>query len=289
MSYSIYYDKCFIKVVNKEMNSEVYMPFILSGDNNVYECGIGGKQRRARDWHNQTYHVKNGGFFATKDEIIESIMAERNDLIERHKGADAINDIPYTDEQFGWFTALAIGGKTCGNTTFSTYKNFYLKGIKDALTIEEYIQQLNIRFKIHCYVWDEVKFKAETGLEVKPDVVFESTEHMLSLIDEYKSYYKGNTQMSIYITNYGSYSINNRKPKGVRTVSTKKTELTNNYWTIAYEENYYFAKFTKYGFRYGYRPFKKFATEKEAIRFHSKMKDRMLPKEFNNFSVKFIQ
>lgn len=260
MSYDILYRKAFIKVTIDSV-----IPVYESGSNNCYDVVGRGRERRARDWHNDTFHTK-GNFVVNNDDLIKSIDDFRLNTIERYSD--------YSDDKFGWFTAISIYGKHTSNTTFGNYRGFYTDGVKKAKTIEEYLLY-NVKFSLCAYKYDFVKYTDETGIEKKPDVIFESTEHMLKSIGEYTEFYKGtDVHLYIHISNDWCFDSMLRNEKKKR-VMRPKVDLKENYFVIRVVSGGFFAKFTKNGYKYSFsmsNAVKKFETKKKAETFHSKMR-----------------
>lgn len=263
MSYDILYRKAFIKVSDSSV-----IPVYESGSNNCYEVtGRGsGRERRTRDWHNDTFHTK-GKFIINNDDLLKSLDESRLIVIEQYP--------EYTDDKFGWFTAISVNGKHTSATTFGNYRGFYSNGIKKAKTIEEYLTY-NVKFGLCAYKYEFDKYTNETGVIKKPDVIFESTEHMLNCISEYTEFYKG-TDVHLYIRLFNDWAFDSmeRDLKPIRVKQTK-VDLKANYYAIRILKNgCFFAKFTKNGFKYSFfisPHIKKFANKKQADAFHLKMR-----------------
>ncbi len=181
MSYEIIYSKQFIKV-----NEHQVIPMLLQGSNNCYDTQTG---RRARDWHNTFAHNPKG-LIANNCDIIESLRAMQNNYVT--------NRPEYTDKDFGWFDGVALYGHRTRNTTFNMYFNVYKSGIKKAKTIEQ-LRAEGVTVKMYLSRYSHDTIIAE-GKEIKQDVTFTSTEHMVSTINEWMAYYP-NT--NIYLTLYG--------------------------------------------------------------------------------------
>ena len=75
MSYSILYEKQFIKV-----GDNLFIPMVECGDNNVYEASNGRK--RARSWCNDKW-IANGKTICTREDIENRVNEIRNDAIKR--------------------------------------------------------------------------------------------------------------------------------------------------------------------------------------------------------------
>jgi hypothetical protein len=170
MSYSIIYDKQFINVGQTDEGENLYIPFILSGDNNCWETRYRGRDRRARSWHIFSY-ITDGNVYATKQQMLDSMEDERKLLIERIKKENQeikvrneriafLNAIEnpteeqqaelnklskywktveelYSDAKWGWYAALQIGTSATYNTTFRQYQNIVNYGVKNALTLDQ--------------------------------------------------------------------------------------------------------------------------------------------------------
>lgn len=275
MSYDILYRKAFIKVNEKEV-----IPFYESGSNNSYEAS--NPNKRSRCWHTESYHTK-GGFIISNEELIKKIEAERDNLAERYKDQNE----QYFDDKFFYFTSLKVNGKR--NTTFNDYKNYYLNGIKNSMTIEEY-EEKNVQFVMYPNIYNVEKAK-EKGIVIKPAVLFESTEHMLKTIKEFTEFYKDtNVRCNIELVSEWAYDMMLRDKKWERKIKKsnkpKKPALTNNYWTITVNkdgsEGAYLYKMTRYGYKYCYYPAKKFETENKANSYLKRIR------KTNSFGIKFI-
>ena len=190
MSYTILYAKQFIKV-----DDENVIPFMLMGDNNVYEG-----TKRARDW--QRTHFFGKKLVVSKKTIEDTIDNLRTESIERcNEYVEEYDDTwAYDDSRFGYHVGIAISGKHTSKTTFKMFKNFYMNGVKNAKTIEE-LAKLGCSIAIRVSHWDAEKIKKE-GLEIKPTVAFTSTQHMIDTIREYEEYYK-EINVNLYLDQYG--------------------------------------------------------------------------------------
>ena len=118
MSYTIFYNKCFIKVGENQ-----YIPLAEIGDNNVYELS----NRRARDW--QRLYMFGTNPIVSSETILSDLKEIREYKIKTYPD--------YNDKSFGWFDACALYGKSIGTTTWKSFYNFFLNGIKNAVTIEK--------------------------------------------------------------------------------------------------------------------------------------------------------
>lgn len=178
MSYHIYYRAMFVK-----LSGDKYIPMIESGDNNVYDCY---NRRRSRDWHHARWITQSKTEYAfTADEIMKDVEA----FIDSVKAEYVGNERPdydhqgegvYTDKEverrFGYFNALAIGGKGTWDTTAQMILNFFKKGIEMAVTLDEI--HLDVRWCSkypnyeHRYVSTEEELATafKEGLDAERDV-----------------------------------------------------------------------------------------------------------------------
>lgn len=253
MSYSIVYDKCFIKVGNK------VAPMILSGDNNVYEAS---NRRRARDWGIPTYYTGNSRMI-DKDELIKRIETEIEKTVEDNKIDKYDNDRERTPEEiknsFGYFTALAVGGRGTSGTTASMYLNFFKNGIKNAKTIEE-LKEGGISIEIKDSRWnlyggkkysvEPPKVKIPTTTEefesyLKEWIEWENTARAVSEDGEESS-------VGFFVSFTSDYNVerflknmrkSNRKPKEKKRIEVDK------YFVLSNSKGY-LVKYTRNGYRY---------------------------------------
>ena len=181
MSYSILYNKQFVKVAD-----DLLIPMILCGDNNVYESD----RKRARSWWNQRY-VTDGQIWASSATIMSTIDRVKEERIQSNKRNIEQGHLDegdqYDDKRFGWHEGIAIYGKHTSNTTFGMYRNFYKTGIERAMTVEELLEKgVQLKMKLYAYRPEDVTSK---GKEIKPEVYFTSTEHLVKTVNEWLEYY----------------------------------------------------------------------------------------------------
>jgi len=266
MSYTILYEKQFIKVAD-----DLFIPIVLTGDNNVYESD----RKRARSWYNQRY-VTSGPVWASSGTILGAIDKIRQDRIESNRRKiehGYLNqEDGYDDKRFGWHEGIAIYGKHTSGTTFGMYRNFYKTGIERAMTIEELLEKgVHLRIKLYYYRPEDVTSK---GKEIKPDVTFTSTEHLVGTLNEWVEYY-GEMSDRINLCFFDDWCL------GKVLASQKKKVKRNQEWVesksyyVLKSDTGYFIKNLRYGYRYAYTSTgaKKFLTEKKANEFKKRMKN----------------
>jgi len=197
MSYSLIYDKQFVKVTDK-----LFIPMILAGDSNCYEYTNGG-ERRARSWQNFSHLTK--GIAGTVEQMLEVMQEERQRQIDYYKDSDR----EYKDSNFGGWSGLRINGSIA---TFGTYTGVAKTGCKKALTVEQLAEE-GVHLNIHTYRSNDTdESLKEQGLE---PVSFtpKSTKELLDFIENVEPKYKGNKGGALYISYSGMYES---KPKWIR-------------------------------------------------------------------------
>lgn len=209
MSYSLIYDKQFVKVTDN-----LFIPMILAGDNNCYEAGYGNRDRRARSWQNFS-HITKGNIAGTLEMMLEVMEKERQRQIDYYKDSD----YEYTDAGFGSWSGLKINGSTA---TFGTYTGVAKTGCKKALTIEQ-LKSEGIGLNIHTYYSDKTKESLkEQGLE-PVNFIPKDTEDLLNFIENVAPKYKGKKEGALYVTFSG---MSETRPKWLRAKYFKKEKKT---------------------------------------------------------------
>ena len=279
MSYSILYDKQFIKVSDNQ-----FIPMIEAGDNNCYEA-TGNGRKRARNWQLDRWVAPN--LTTSKEEILNVVEDFRNQLIERnteeYKNLD--ESWAYKDKSFGWHCGLALYGKGTSGTSYGMFKGFYETGIKQALTIEE-LKEYSVNVSITTSYYSD-KTIEQYGLEKRDAVSVQSTEHLIELLKEWKEYYKD--CLEVITVDISDWAIRNIKSSRSR----KRRENKRPKEYIDAHKFYvldciglpgYFVRNTARGFKYSsyYSSAKKFLNEKKAKSFHEKMRNK------DRFEVKMI-
>ena len=289
MSYSILYEKQFIKV-----GDNLFIPMVECGDNNVYEASNGRK--RARSWCNDKW-IANGKTICTREDIENRVNEIRNDAIKRCE--DYVKEYDetwsYEDKRFGYHTGIAIYGKHTSKTTFGNFKGFYLSGCDGALTVEELLKySINVCVRLPYYnsVKEEIIKK---GLESKETVYPKTTEELINTIKEWDEYYVN--EITYYIDFNYVWGLKNLKREKSKTKQRKEKQLikTKEYYVLKGVGNGmgYFVKNLKYGYKYAYTDTgaKKFINETSANKFHKSMKNKDLfeiSKVENLFSVSLL-
>ncbi len=279
MSYSILYNRQFVKV-----HDNLFIPMIQAGDNNVYESN----RKRARSWYNHRY-VTGGSVWASRETIHGTIDRMREEAIKSNQ-ANISNRLldegdAYDDKRFGWHTGISLYGKHTSGTTFGMYRGFYTTGIERALTVEELMEK-GVRLYMKIYFWSPEDITSKNK-EIKSTVCFASTEHLVQTVKEWEEYY-GEMADRISLYFYDDWDLEKLLKSQTKKKTKKKDYVeTNSYFVLEGENggNGYFVKATARGYKYAHNSTgaKKFLTEKEASRFHNRMKYKDL------FRVRFVQ
>jgi hypothetical protein len=272
MSYSIVYDKQFIKVENE------FIPFILSGDSNLYEYS----GRRVRGWHIFS-HMIDGKLYGTLEEMVNKSKSIRENIIkrneERNKDYLARGEekwiSEYSDKKFGWFDSIAIGSNHTSNTSYSMFENIFKSGCKKSVTIEEAIE-FGARFKFKTS--DYEKEKLDKYLKEEISCPINTTEEFIEKYKEFTEYLK-ETGVSLIFEMNASEEIGKRIRKSKFSPQKRQKEFTTieSYFIVKDLENYtYVVKATRNGYRYGksIHSAKVFIKKKEAEKYAQKLNEK---------------
>jgi len=168
MSYFIFYEEQFIKVKNK------YIPLVLGGDNNVYDCGYKGKDRRSRSWSS---FIGSSKIFWEEKELFDYVEQVRTSILSGQKKR---NETDYQDKSFGYYSGCSVKSKHPVETTFADFKNIVNRGIKFALTLEDLNSRFHRELKVtvNCYDKEDNYLGEQFGKWVS------STEHLIETLKE---------------------------------------------------------------------------------------------------------
>lgn len=201
MSYSLFYDKQFVK-----LNDNLFIPMILAGDSNCYDHS-GGNARRSRSWGLFAF-VTRGKLACSLEEMLEKQSHEK-DTIEG--------------------SGLRIGGSYA---TYGTYIGFTKTGCNKALTIEQ-LKGEGVLLNIHTWYSEKSKeILREQGLE-PVNFTPNSTQDVLDFLENVAPKYKEAKEGTLYVTYSGMYDS---KPKYLRAryfpqtkTEVKKVEVLSRY------------------------------------------------------------
>lgn len=282
MSYTIIYNRCFIKTTDK-YGQDYIVPMIQAGSNNCTQVSSKGREIRERSWEGLKYYT-NGKIISVPEEILKGIDDER--LSRMKRAEDNVkqyndNSWEYDDNNFGYHASITLYGKTTSTTSFSAFRAFFSNGIKNAVTVEELIKNyVHIRLCVSSYSEKEIK---EKGLDVKPTFYPKTSEELLEKAKEYQEYY-GNlnccyiTVDDISMEHYFYKRKIQNKIKRQNNPKKQKQEVES--YFVFKSIHGFLVKLTKKGYRYAYEAnaysTKKVKTEKEATTYLKKLKERFL-------------
>ena len=269
MSYEIIYARQFIKV-EQEKKPTMYMPFSLTGSNNCTELGNNGRERRARSWWNWRYYLGENKYMGTLDDMLKVIKDELDSRIKNNveKTVDEIKN--------RWAYYTGIHNNVQKGDTYLDWQRFFINGVKNAITVEDLIkcdESVIVRTGYIYYTDKEDKMKGKELFNKRA----ESTEHLLSLIEEAKEYHKDlDVGYELDLTLYNDVSAYKRirqqlfpqKQRRYRNPIETKT-----YFIINIKGYGGFSRRLRgsgFKYTYGYDGGKKYLTEKQANR---KVKD----------------
>lgn len=268
MSYSIVYDKQFIKV------GEKYLPIVLAGDSNLYE-GYGKREKRVRNFHT-FIHERGLQFLYSEENLIKKADDYRLSLMERERSED------YSDNNFGFHTGIAIGGRSTMATTFGHYKGIFKTGCKKALTLEQ-LNSYRKGFKVSLRSYSSGFFKyANTSDELE------------TILDEALEWERENNK-TIYVSislHYDDLKWLKRQFFPIKKPTTKTLNVGDTYYILKYNDpsssrNYnYFKKFLKHGFKGSILESmaKKFLNKK-----HAEKQMEILQSRFPTYNLKIVE
>lgn len=258
MSYEIVYDKQFVKVNNK--GTEMVIPMILAGSSNCYEHS----GRRERSWFPFTVNV---GLLGKVEDYVaywENVRKETKERIDAEKRDQWHTQ--YSDNSFGYFISIALGGKYCSKTTFGNITGIFTTGAKKALTIEQLASEgVSIEVKSGYYPSNK---REELG--IKPfSCIVKSDEELLNAIAECNKAFEG-TNIS---TTIGFIGMGESKPKWLRKKfftaepKVKVPTVVDETYNIKVVGYGYFLRETRGGLKYtSYGKGKVYVNRAEAIR-----------------------
>ena len=267
MSHTIIYNRLFIKATDKD-NVNYYCTMLLAGSNNCTQINYKtGKEIRERSWESIKWFT-NGKLVATQHEILQKIDEDRLKRMKRAEENNAIEE--YDDKNYGYHSSIRFSGRSCSGTSFSAFRSYFANGMKNALTVEQLLEQnIQVRIFVSSYFKEEYE---KAGVEVKPDVYPKTSQEFLEKAQEYSEYYKN--VGGCFIT-FGSdwaverYFSNKTLENKIKRQNNRKEKVrkeVDKYFILSNDKGF-FVKLTKYGYRYAYDAdawsVKKWETEKE--------------------------
>lgn len=179
MSVSILFRPLFIKLSDNK-----FIPIIEAGSNNCFMENKKGNMVYSRSFGSENFKK---GKILTESEIIESLTSYKDSLKEQYKKDIEEKGIKCFDKSYGWYAAEKIYGKQTFNTTFNDIVNFYKKGIKQAITLEE-AKMLGISVKVHYWTINE-KGKTVSEIEYLKEYTEQCLLEIMNRFNEAKTNY----------------------------------------------------------------------------------------------------
>lgn len=166
MSYDILYKRQFIRLSQPGGKEDTFLPMVEHGESNVWYSGNRG---RARSWKRLSCFDAQKPFL-TATEIMQTIENWREREIENDVNRQP--DEKYSDSYFSYYSGIALYGRGKNTTSFGSVRNFFKKGLAQALTIEE-LQNFNGRLSLQCSL---------PGLSGRIQII--STEHLTESVEK---------------------------------------------------------------------------------------------------------
>lgn len=174
MSYTIFYRSLFVKTRENK-----YIPIVESGDNNCWEvCS----NRRARSWASVLL-TEEPKLSLTANEIMagverwidnkkEQYVGKPIDVFDKTSRPTTERDI---EDEFGYYDGLAIGNANWSKTSAQTVRNFFKRGIKQAVDFKD----------VDLEVWWH--YRTNDGKDVKTERRYPKTEdELVEMFEEAK-------------------------------------------------------------------------------------------------------
>jgi len=272
MSVSIIYDAQFIKINDKE-----FIPILCYGANNCTMANpLTGYEMRERDWNSILWYNKQT--ITTIDEIINNINIQHQKLIDEYEFSYDYkynnNDNSYSKEKYisdvetkyGWYNGGTHYPQYHQIPSLKVFKNIFINGQKNALTIEELISNnVNPQVRLITYVKDG-KYMDRTLDTFYP----KTTDELVSIINDFNNkeklpefnYYCEVTldlvSMHYFLEKQKRNRKNERITKKLNTnnpdtnVSNVTKPLTNYYIISAKDDSKHLVKITKTKIRFSY-------------------------------------
>ena len=258
MSYDIIYNKQFVKL---RKTGEV-IPMLLSGSNNCFEIGVGGRDgRRSRDWSSFRYYNRKGKISEKPEIILSKLDAEIGRYIRRHRG-DGEAKPAEIRKHFGYYASLAVGGGSCSSTSWDRWRSQLSNGIKNALTIEELADfGVYLHFFYHDYGDKDTSEGRPAPINLRTE-----QEYFVELKKwrEWQAKFPHTPSLTFSPSSTDVVLERLRAPK--RKAPREKARVEQDHYFVLAGEDGNLMRYTSRGFRYSYSNTggKKFKTEKDA-------------------------
>jgi predicted DNA-binding WGR domain protein len=268
MSYDIIYSKQFVKL----RRTREVIPILLSGSNNCYEIGRGGRDgRRARDWNLMTYYNRKGKISEKPEIILKNLDAELRKYIRNRSGKNSTGDKAKPSDirnRWGWYAAVVVGSGNCGSTSWNKWYGVFANGIKQALTIEE-LGKLGITLNFFA--------SCTSPNGYPPSIPLKNEQDYFAELKKWREW-KDNNQKGFYLTFGPSDDIVLKRLRASKhRTPAEKVSMEQDHYFVLTDGSSSLIKYTRRGYRYSYgkEGGKKFRTQKDA----EKYRDQLLSKK----------
>ena len=186
MSYTILYRRLGLKTPSGK-----FIILVQAGDNNVYDVNPRtGREVRSRDWEAWTFG--SGMPLVAEEEIsgwLDGLKRRAQDaalLDFQQQGLlpATCQDPDRTDwkRHFGWYRGIALGGRSCRNTSFCAVKAFFGESVRKAVPLDEFVSMAG---PLKVTYWDKPE-RAQFGAPKQYGRV-ETEEQILRAFSEVKA------------------------------------------------------------------------------------------------------
>jgi hypothetical protein len=286
MSYEIIYDKQFVK-----LSDGTVIPMILCGSNNTYDVVKNGVERRSRDWWCVRW-FSDGLFNPTPELILAKVDEELKKKIDEYTSQEYAerynNGVKHTEDEirreYGYYNSVALNGGRCKSMSFTSFRNIFAIGIKNAKTIEE-LANNDIRLVFKHFHWHDYKYSiappSEEYINTEADYFRKRDEYLVwqkECIITRDDNKQEKPSVSLYFAGRDEYIsdriyIIRKLEKQDKPAKQKKEIMVDSYYVLK-NDNGYLVKYTARGFKYAYSlsySCKSFMTEKEANTYKNKL------------------
>ena len=185
MCYSILYKKLFVRLPD-----DTFILFVQSGDSNVWTTNtLTGRDERSRSWS----AIFLGDVYKpsySRDEIAAWLDKQRADAVASAAEAFKVREDPYrkatpeadVNARFGFYSAIAVYGKSCSTTSWATFRRFFEDGIKNAMPADEFLANVS-GIRLEYYE------KTESGDDTRfaRSEPYRSVDELLKAVSEYRA------------------------------------------------------------------------------------------------------
>jgi hypothetical protein len=261
MSYNIIYNKQFVKL----RKTREIIPMLLSGSNNCYEIGRGGRNgRRTRDWESSRYYNRKGKISEKPEIILKHLDADLREYIRNHRGDSEATPADIRN-RFGYYASLVVGSGHCAGTSWDKWRSQFTNGIKQALTIEE-LDKLGVHLCFSAYCTSPNGYPSSVSLTTERQYFSE-----LKKWREWQNQSKSGFYLTFSPSN--TDAVLERLHASKRKTPKEKVRVEQDHYFVLTDGYSGLIKYTSRGYRYGYNKEsgKRFRAEKDAEKYRQQL------------------